>query len=122
MVSPYPLHSFVTRWSCTPAAFVTDLKHIVVVDSCLQTDSAVLCINASMLKKHSSELPIRFGVAVRKRRLDYGWTQDELAERAGLDRSFVSGIERGTRTVSIVTLEKIADAFKLPIAELLKEL
>jgi transcriptional regulator with XRE-family HTH domain len=75
-----------------------------------------------MPKKHSSDLPIRFGVAVKKRRLDHGWTQDKLAERAGLDRSFVSGIERGTRTVSIVTLEKIADAFRTTMAELIKDL
>lgn len=75
-----------------------------------------------MAKKHGSDLPSKFGAAVRQRRLDQGWTQDKLAERAGLDRSFVSGIERGTRTVSIVTLEKIAEAFNVSMAELVKNL
>lgn len=75
-----------------------------------------------MSKKHSSNLPVRFGAVVRSKRLELDWTQDELAERAALDRSFVSGIERGTRTVSIVTLEKLAHAFGMRIKDLFKDL
>lgn len=48
-----------------------------------------------------------------------GWSQEVLAELAGLHRTYISGIERGGYSVSIDTLEKIAQAFGMSIEQLL---
>lgn len=48
-------------------------------------------------------------------------SQEELADLVGMDRSYVSGIERGERNISLDTLERIARALGLSIADLLNE-
>ena len=50
------------------------------------------------------------GQNVRKRRLEMGMSQEELAHKAGLHRTYVGGIERGERNPSLSSLAKIADA------------
>ena len=52
-------------------------------------------------------------------RFTRGWSQELLAELAGLHRTHISLIERGQVNVSIDNLEKLAHAFALPIPELL---
>ncbi|KWZ38025.1 DNA-binding protein [Burkholderia savannae] len=61
----------------------------------------------------------RFGAAIRQLREARAWSQEQLAEHAGLNRSYVGEIERGTAIASIVTVEKLARAFGVPIARLL---
>jgi transcriptional regulator with XRE-family HTH domain len=51
-----------------------------------------------------------FGAAVREHRTLIRLSQEELADRAGLDRTYVSGIERGRRNPSLRILQRIADA------------
>ena len=92
------------------------------VDSCLETGTTGHCYQCFMSKKHTSDLSSRFGSVLTTKRLELGWTQDKLAEKAGLDRSFISGIERDTRSVSIITLEKLADALGMPTKGLFKDL
>ena len=60
-----------------------------------------------------------FGAAVRALREAHSWSQEQLAEHAGLNRSYVGEIERGTAIASIVTVEKLARALDVPIATLL---
>ncbi len=60
----------------------------------------------------------RFGKQTRKYRLARGWSQDDLAAELDLDRSFVSGIERGQRNVTHKTMDKLATAFQITISEL----
>jgi transcriptional regulator with XRE-family HTH domain len=57
-----------------------------------------------------SRLLKRLGTRLRAARTEKGLSQESLAFAAGLDRSYVSGIERGEFNVSILTLEKIAKA------------
>ena len=52
-------------------------------------------------------------------RFTRGWSQEVLAELAGLHRTYISQIERGQVNVSVDNLEKLADAFELPVPELL---
>jgi len=60
----------------------------------------------------------RFGDAVRRARAAAGLTQEELAERAGLDRSYIGGVERGDRNPTLIVIEKIAEGLGIDLAEL----
>ncbi len=62
------------------------------------------------------------GAAIKRRRIRLGLTQEELAEAADLHWTYVSGIERGIRNVSILNLLQIATALGLRVRDLVKEL
>jgi transcriptional regulator with XRE-family HTH domain len=64
---------------------------------------------------------IAFGAAVRCARYEQSLSQEELAHRAGLDRSYMSSIERGAQNPGLVTLSRIARALRTPIAILMLE-
>jgi XRE family transcriptional regulator, regulator of sulfur utilization len=66
-----------------------------------------------------SPLVREFGAAVRRLRETRGWSQEQLAEYAELNRSYVGEIERGSAIASIVTVDKLARAFQVPIERLL---
>jgi transcriptional regulator with XRE-family HTH domain len=55
-------------------------------------------------------LSTHYGAAVREHRLLVRLSQEQLAERAGLDRTYVSGIERGRRNPSLRILQNVSDA------------
>lgn len=61
-----------------------------------------------------------FGRNVRKRREAKDLTQEALAEKAGLDRSFVSDVERGGRNLSIHSIHRLASALGITISDLTK--
>jgi DNA-binding XRE family transcriptional regulator len=61
----------------------------------------------------------RLAKNVRLLRVSRGWSQEVLAELADLNRSFVGSIERAEHNVSLATVEKIARAFDMSVAELL---
>lgn len=60
----------------------------------------------------------RFGEAVRKARAAAALTQEELADRSGLDRSYIGGVERGERNPTLSVIEKIAEGLGVTLAEL----
>lgn len=60
----------------------------------------------------------RFGVRLRELRQRGGVSQERLAELAGLHRTYVSSVERGERNISLLNIDKLADALGVPIAEL----
>lgn len=64
--------------------------------------------------------PLRaLGAAIRKRRAEMGISQERLAHRAKLDRSYVGGVERGERNVAYVNILKLAKALDLSATELI---
>jgi transcriptional regulator with XRE-family HTH domain len=58
------------------------------------------------------------GERVRQRRKTLGWTQEEFAEKAGIDRSYAGGIERGERNVTFSILCQICAALRCDVASL----
>jgi transcriptional regulator with XRE-family HTH domain len=66
------------------------------------------------------DIRLRFGNAVRKWRHKLGVSQEEFADICGMDRTYVGGIERGERNVSLINIEKIAKALKTSIPRLFK--
>jgi transcriptional regulator with XRE-family HTH domain len=58
------------------------------------------------------------GERVRERRKVLGWTQEEFAEEAGIDRSYAGGIERGERNVTFSILCQICGALRCDVASL----
>ena len=59
-----------------------------------------------------------FGSTVRRLRADRGWTQEHLAEAAGLTTTYVGQIERGVRVPSLTVILKLARGLALPPNEL----
>ena len=57
----------------------------------------------------------KFGAAVRARRRLLGLSQERLAERAGLHRTYVAEVELGKRNVSLVNIERLATALAISI-------
>ena len=73
--------------------------------------------------KQASESPTlaAFGQAVRSTRLEQGISQEALADLAGLDRSYMGGIERGEHNVALINIHKVAEALNLTIADLMAQ-
>ena len=63
-----------------------------------------------------------FGERVRAERLGRGWTIEDLAEAARISNSFLSYVEQNKKKCSLATVQKLAEAFQIPISELVKEL
>jgi transcriptional regulator with XRE-family HTH domain len=55
------------------------------------------------------------GERIKKRRLELGWTQDQLVQKAGISNSFLSDLENGKRSVGADTLLDIARALSLSL-------
>ena len=59
----------------------------------------------------------RFGSRVRELRHERGISQEALALAAGIDRTYLPGIEKGVRNVSLEVIERLATALEIPIRE-----
>ena len=62
-----------------------------------------------------------FGRVVRERRVDFHLSQEELAGRAGLNRTYFGEVERGVVTPSLVTIAKIATALNVTPSTLISQ-
>lgn len=71
-----------------------------------------------MSSSHDAVLLKAIGRRIRTFRLKHGLSQEELALSAGLDRTYVGGVERGERNVSIINLQKLADALSISLSVL----
>ena len=57
------------------------------------------------------------GKRIKELRNKFGMTQEEFADRANVHRTYIASLEVGKRNVSIVTLEKITNAFEISLSE-----
>ena len=70
------------------------------------------------MKEH---ILIRYGQAVRKVRLEQGISQEELADRCGLPRTYISDVELGKRNISLENIERIAISLNRTLSDFFKE-
>jgi len=64
------------------------------------------------------EVRRRLAMNIKRLRAEQALSQEELAERASLHRTYISGVERAVRNPTITVLEKIAVALGVPLADL----
>lgn len=72
------------------------------------------------MSRTQSELVRRFADNLSRLRKERGLSQEELAHRAGIDRTFVSGCERLVRNPTLTTVEKIAAGLEVDPSELFR--
>jgi len=73
------------------------------------------------MNKNRDEILKKFGKRVKELRLQKGITsQMALANKAGLDRTYIGGIERGERNLALRSIEKIAKALGVSLEELFR--
>jgi transcriptional regulator with XRE-family HTH domain len=61
---------------------------------------------------------ISFGQQVRHLRRSRGWSQEELAARVGLDRTYIGSVERGERNPGLINIVRLARAMDVPVKQL----
>jgi DNA-binding XRE family transcriptional regulator len=64
----------------------------------------------------------RFGVRLRQLRHERSLTQLRMATEFGIDRTFISDVERGRKSISLPILEVMALGFKISLSELLRDI
>lgn len=69
------------------------------------------------MPRRKENLCSRFGQAVRERRLELGLTQEQLAYSCGLNRSYITDVERGARNLSITNVARLVHALDTTIPE-----
>lgn len=66
----------------------------------------------------STDVRVKLGEKLRRLRKRRGWTQAEMADVIGLDRSYLAEIEEGKRNVCLLNIKAIADGLKLSLSRL----
>ena len=77
-------------------------------------NDAISCRTSQLLTPSA-----RFGQRLRELRNAQGYTQEALAAYTGIDRSFISDVERGKKGISVDYLDTIAKGFEITISELM---
>ena len=66
------------------------------------------------------DIKLLVGKRVKELRNNLGIRQEELADLAGLDRTYITSVECGKRNISIVNIEKLANALNITLSEFFK--
>ena len=66
------------------------------------------------------EILIKFGEKVREQRIQLGLSQEELASRAGVHRTYIGMIERAEKNITLENIGKIARALNIKISKLME--
>ncbi|MCL6363848.1 XRE family transcriptional regulator [Pectobacterium carotovorum subsp. carotovorum] len=71
--------------------------------------------------ERSKDITVRFGQRVKTLRLQAGLSQEAFADKCGLDRTYISGIERGVRNPTLEVIGVIADGLGIKLKYLFEE-
>jgi transcriptional regulator with XRE-family HTH domain len=71
------------------------------------------------MKQSEGDILAKFGSRLKQLRLQKGWSQEKLAARSELHRTYIGAIERGEQNISLKNIEKLALALELPLTSLL---
>jgi transcriptional regulator with XRE-family HTH domain len=63
----------------------------------------------------------RFGERIKSLRLEREWSQEDLSEKSGIGRVFISQVENGHKEACLETIETLADSFSITISELMQQ-
>ena len=66
----------------------------------------------------AAEILRKFGEKVREERLKKGLSQESLAKKAGIHRTYVGMIERAEKNITLLNIEKVSKALEIPLKEL----
>ena len=69
--------------------------------------------------KDKSKILIKFGERVREVRIEKGLSQEQLAHIADVHRTYIGMIERAEKNITLINIEKIANALEVKISDLL---
>ena len=75
-----------------------------------------------MISKADNDLKVAFGDAVRKFRMARGLSQEKLAERADIHRTYIGDVERGLRNIALVNMHRIASALGVSLSSLIGDM
>jgi transcriptional regulator with XRE-family HTH domain len=70
----------------------------------------------------NENITVRFGKRLKELRNKKGWTQVQMADALGIDRSYISDMENGKLNVCLPTLEVLAQGFGISMAKLISRL
>ncbi len=70
------------------------------------------------MKAFENNIKKIFGARVRALRTEKGWSQEDFAFECGLHRTYIGAVERGERNILLENIKKIANTFRIDIAEL----
>ena len=80
----------------------------------------------TLKREHSyimkSDILIKFGKRVREERTKNNLSQEELASKAGVHRTYIGMIERAEKNITLENIEKIANALNLKLEDLFRDL
>jgi len=69
----------------------------------------------------SQKILVQFGKSVREERLRQGLSQEQLAEKAGLHRTYIGMIERAEKNITLENIHKISEALNINLGTLFKD-
>ncbi len=83
------------------------------------SDIHATLFNMSQRTDKENQILKRFGLQLRKARINSGFTQEELAVKAGFSRSYYTEIETGKRNISLLNLYRLVECLEINLSDLL---
>jgi transcriptional regulator with XRE-family HTH domain len=65
------------------------------------------------------DVRLRLATNMKRLRKERGWSQEALADEAGLDRTYISGIERRVKNPTVTVVDRVASALRCGMGDLL---
>lgn len=72
-------------------------------------------MNKQTVTTDEGPLKLRLGATIRHFRHDRGWSQEQLAERAGMHRTYIADAERGVRNMSLSSIARLTEAMEVAL-------